>query len=175
MAQREDYEYSPQLSQEDEADLERMDRVHQLVRAADPSSIPALLEALEDSCEEVRYAALFGLIHDLHKRDAEIEALCFQMMLSDSDSAVQQLAASSIGTINQGSRARELFHRLVGLLKSPELPEAAAQGAYWSLFVIAGTHPDLWPRSVRSGDLYVNPEIDWSKIAWLEDQLEVER
>jgi hypothetical protein len=154
--------------------LEELDRVHEIVKSRNESAIPELLQSLRSDNPEVRWAALFGLVYDFHKRDPEMAEICYALTVEDPEPTVALLAGSSIGSIYGGSRSRPVFSRLVSLLKSGSLSQSAAEGVYSSLFFLLGVHPNDWPGYDKVRKEYVPVEIDWAKVLWLEDQLDEE-
>ncbi|MFY9824614.1 MAG: hypothetical protein WAM82_24770 [Thermoanaerobaculia bacterium] len=93
---------------------------------------------------------------------------CWQLLREDPDEDVRAMAAACLGSQYFGTKSRQVFRRLVQELKQPEQP---LETIYRALFKLAGAPPSQWPAHLPLGRIFQESDIDWAKIAWLEDQM----
>lgn len=133
--------------------------------------VPHLRALLDDDSSLVRYYALQSLVLDLQQKNAEMAERCWNLLGGDPDESVRGMAAACIGSMHFGRRSIAVFRRLVAELKNPSQPPLAKSGIYNSLFELAGRPPSEWPGLQARLKLFEESDIDWEKVAWLEDQM----
>lgn len=136
---------------------------------------PQLRHLLRDHNEEVRYYALQALVLELREHDPEIQEVCWRLLEEDGDDDVRSMAARCLGRILSGSGDRETFSRLVQILKDQSQPSRVQRSAYEALFDLAGRPPREWPSLQVSWRRLHEMEIDWAKVAELEDSIKANR
>lgn len=136
------------------------------------SFVPRLLRLLEDDEGQVRYYALQSLVLDLQQNSGRIQELCWDLLRHDPDDDVRSLAATCIGKIWFNTGSRQIFRQLLAELKNPDQPALAKSLIYSALFKIAGRPPLEWPGLQTPRKVFEESDIDWEKVARLEDQLE---
>jgi hypothetical protein len=149
-------------------------------KSEDLRHVARLLRLLKDEADQVRYYALHALFFGLQQRDKDMEKRCWELLREDpdEDGYVRSLAASCLGSILFGSRSRKVFHRLLGELNSPRQPPFVKGAVYDALFEVVGLPPAEWPSAQEmergSRKVFEESDIDWSKVTWLEGQLDAE-
>ncbi len=82
------------------------------------------------------------------------------------------MAATCLGSMYFGTSSHAAFSQLLYELKSPEQPTGAKSMLYSALFNVAGRPPREWPGLHPPWKAFKESDIDWEKVAWLEDQME---
>ncbi|MGD2114649.1 MAG: HEAT repeat domain-containing protein [Acidobacteriota bacterium] len=136
---------------------------------------PELRRLLEDDDEEVRYYTLQSLVLQLHEHDSDIQQVCWRLLETDDDDDVRSMAATCLGRIYSGSGDLRVFSRLVEVLKDQNQSGGVQRSAYEALFDLAGRPPREWPSLQVSWRRLHEMEIDWAKVAELEDSINANR
>lgn len=131
--------------------------------------VAQLLELVRDDDREVRYYALQSLVLDLQQTHSEIEQACWDLLKDDPDEYVRSMAATCLGKIHFASLRSEALGRLVTELKNPTQPSLAKAAIYSALFKIAARQPHEWPGLTGPRKNFEESDIDWEKVAELQD------
>ncbi|MBE2272322.1 MAG: HEAT repeat domain-containing protein [Anaerolinea sp.] len=145
--------------------------IYRLLELSDPSTIPALLEALRDKNVEIRSVAAeaLGTIGD----EAALDGL-EDVLRSDDDDSVRAAAAKALGTIGDPTSIPVLLQTLK--TENSELWHSAAE-ALWLMnedvmphVITALTHPDHDTRRVGlQAVLWLTAEWDDDEVADRDD------
>ena len=81
------------------------------------------------------------------------------------------MAATCLGSIYLGTRSASAFRQFLRELKDPHQPSSVKDSLYTALFKVAGRPPLEWPGLQSPWKAFKESDIDWDKVAWLEDQL----
>jgi hypothetical protein len=154
------------------SDQEKIDAAVLTGQRGDRKYVPRLLLLLGDPDGEVRYYALQTLVIDLKQFDKAVEERSWKALCEDQDEDVRSMAATCLGKIYFNSRSRSVFIRLLDQLKAPGQPDSAKGLIYSALFKVAGRPPSEWPGLLSPRKVFERSDIDWNKVAWLEDQME---
>lgn len=141
-------------------------------KSKDPRHASRLQPLLDDEDDQVRYYALSALVLNLQQKDAAMGKRCWSLLQQDPDEDVRAMAATCLGSIYFGARSAHIFRQLLAELKSPEQPLRVKDSIYGTLFAIAGRPPVEWPSVQLPWKVFEESDIDWEKIAQLEDQME---
>ena len=150
---------------------ERIDAAALSGESKDLRYVPKLLYLMDDEDSQVRYFALQSLVLDLQQTDSSMQDLCWSLLRFDSDEDVRRMAAACLGKIFFGTRSNQIFRRLLAELEDPGQPPAVKGAVHRALFQIAGRPPLEWPSLLGPRKVFEEADIDWEKIAWLEDQM----
>jgi hypothetical protein len=153
-------------------DQEKVDAAALAGKSRDPRHAPRLHRLLDDEDEQVRYYALSSLVLNLQQKDAAMEKRCWKLLQQDPDEDVRGMAAACLGSIYFGTLSARIFRQFLEELKSPEQPLRVKDTIYSTLFQIAGRPPLEWPGAQLPWKVFEESDIDWEKIAQLEDQME---
>lgn len=134
--------------------------------------VPQLRKLLRDEDPEVRFYALQALVLNLKQKDSQMAEVCWRFLEEDPDEDVRSMAIDCLGSIHFGSGDRRAFERLVRVMKDPTQSEYVQQSAYSALFKLAGRPPTEWPGFGVSWRELDKLQIDWAKVAELEDSLD---
>lgn len=151
---------------------ERIDAAFLSGENKDNGSIPRLLRLLGDDAALVRYYALQSLILDLEQKDDVMRERCWKILREDPDEFVRMMAGTCLGNIYFAVKSRRVFAMFVRELKNPKQPWGAKDLIYSALFKLAGRPPLEWPGDSGPRKAFEESDIDWEKVAWLEDQME---
>jgi len=135
--------------------------------------IPLLVRLLDDEASQVRYYALQSLVLDLRQKDSFMEARCWQLLKEDPGEEVRGMAAACLGSIYLNKRSAHVFRQLLGELEGMSQSPVVKASIYTSLFKLAGRPPMEWPGLKGPARVFDEGDIDWEKIAWLQDQMTV--
>lgn len=141
-------------------------------RSGDPAFVPYLQKLIKDADAQVRYYALQSLVIDLQQRDPQMQEHCMYLLRKDPDEQVRSMAATCLGKIFFGTLHSRIFRQLLAELKSPDQPQLAKHSLYVALFQVAGRPPLEWPGLLGAPRVFGEKDIDWEKVAWLQDQME---
>lgn len=141
-------------------------------KSKDSRYIPRLLQLLTDKDEQVRYYALQSLVFDLQQTDKVMEDHCWRLLREDPDEDVRAMAAAGLGKIYFASLLPEAFRQLLAELKNPYQSVSVKGSIYGTLFKVAARPPSEWPGLHGPRKVFEESDIDWEKLAWLEDQME---
>ena len=150
---------------------ERVDAVCEAGASKDARFLPKVKALFKDEDEQVRYYALQAAVIDLKDKSPEIVKTCWDFIRSDPDDDVRLMATTCLGHIFFNSRDPQLFRRVRSLLDSRDLSAFVKGGLYSMLFKVAGRPPREWPGLFEPRKVFEETDIDWAKLAWLEDQL----
>lgn len=151
---------------------EKIDLACQTAEAGATRFISQLRELLRDEDSEVRYYALQSLVLDLKQKGSDMASICWELLEEDPDEDVRSMATACLGSIYFGSRDRRVFRKLTTIAKDSKQPEYVRWRAYGALFKIAGRPPSEWPGFRVSWRELDQVQIDWAKVAELEDSLD---
>lgn len=134
--------------------------------------VPELKALLADESENVRYFALQALVLELKERTSEVAETCWCLLEADPDEDVRHMAAAGLGSIYFGQKRRDVFQRFAGQLRD-EMQTGHVKGAiYNALHELAGLPPSEWPLTNFPRRVFEESDIDWGKVAALEDAMQ---
>ncbi len=132
---------------------------------------PRLWALLEDSCSDVRDYSLKALAVQLADVSFQLEERCWKLLIYDPSEDVRARAARCLGRILWQRPSSVSFSQLVTQLKSPRESTVTKAAIYDSLFLIAHRPPGEWPGLSGPTRGFRNEDIDWNRVAYLEDQI----
>jgi HEAT repeat protein len=150
---------------------ERIDAAMESGRSRDSKRVPLLLGLLHDDEGQVRYYALQALVLDLQEVGEAMAEKCWQLLTADEDDDVRSMAATCLGKIHFATDRLEVARRLQIELKSPDQSDYVKGAIYATLFQVAGRPPSEWSGLVGPPRAFEEHDIDWSKVAQLEDDV----
>lgn len=150
---------------------DRIDAVCLAGTLRDSSAIPRVWRLTRDEDEEVRYYALQTLVLDLKVKTSEAADLCWRLLEKDPDEDVQSMAAACLGSIFFGTDRVDVFQRLRRHLAGEAMPLLVKGTIYSALFKLAGRPPSEWPSLTGPRKVFEEADIDWQKVAELEDEV----
>jgi hypothetical protein len=127
---------------------------------------------VRDEADNVRYFSLHALVHGLGERTPEMADICWRILSSDSDESVRHVAASGLGRIYFGQKRKDIFRRLADQLRSKEQTGHMKGGVYNAMHELAGCPPSEWPLAKFPRRVFEDSDIDWTRVAALEDAME---
>ena len=150
---------------------DRIDAATLAGKLGDRSAIPRVWRLMADEDEEVRYYGLQTLVLDLKAKTGETADLCWRLLERDRDEDVQSMAAACLGSIFLGTNRVDVFQRLAEKLRSSSISGFVKGSIYGALFSLAGRPPAEWPNLTGPRRVFQETDIDWQKVAELEDEV----
>lgn len=140
-----------------------------LARAEDRPRLEALLG---DDYSEVRKYALAALVLHFDDLSFAMETRCWETLEADPDEEVRSSAAMCLGKILWARPSLTAFKRLAAQLKESGQPTFVRRAVYDALFSSARRPPSEWPSVARFPRHFRDEDVDWGRVALLEDQVE---
>jgi hypothetical protein len=154
------------------SEQERIDAASLTAKRQARAFLPQLKGLLRDDSDNVRYFALHALVLGLKEETSEVTEVCWRLLATDPDEDVRHVAAAGLGRIYSGQRRRDVFQRLAQHLRSETQTGHVKGGIYNAMHELAGLPPSEWPLTYFPRRVFQESDIDWGKVAALEDAME---
>ncbi len=152
-------------------DEERADAALLAGRRARPQDRGRLEALLDDDYSEVRKYAMAALVLHFDDISSPMEVRCWKALESDPDEEVRSGAAMCLGKILWTRPSLASFKRMAAHLKESGQPGFVKRAVHDALFSIARRPPNEWPSVARFSPSLREEEVNWCRIALLEDQV----